>query len=76
MKQFSRLFAIFVIINELEMIRLKLVLAALIAMVGITASAQSALDIIHARKSVRTYTDENVSEEQVETILRAAMAAP
>ena len=36
----------------------------------------SALDVIFSRKSVRTYTDQPVSEEQVETLLRAAMAAP
>lgn len=36
----------------------------------------SALETIFSRKSVRTYTDEPVSAEQVETLLRAAMAAP
>jgi nitroreductase len=40
------------------------------------ASCPSALDVIFARKSVRTYTDQPVSPEQVETILKAAMAAP
>ena len=38
--------------------------------------SQSALDVIFSRKSVRTYTDKAVSEEQVETLLKAAMAAP
>ena len=60
---------------------LKLFLISLIAMAGVTSYAQeqpgkAVLDNIHARKSVRTYTDENVSPEQVETLLRAAMAAP
>ena len=39
-------------------------------------SEPSALDVIFSRKSVRTYTDQAVSEEQVETLLKAAMAAP
>ena len=40
------------------------------------ASCPSALDVIVSRKSVRSYTDQPVSDEQVETMLRAAMAAP
>ena len=40
------------------------------------ASAPSALDTIFSRKSVRSYTDQAVTDEQVETLLRAAMAAP
>ena len=39
-------------------------------------AAPSALETIMSRKSVRTYTDRNVTDAQVETILRAAMAAP
>lgn len=63
------------------MIRLKLFLVSLIAMVSVASYAQeqpgkAVLDNIHARKSVRTYTNEDVTPEQVETILRAAMAAP
>ncbi|MBR6306420.1 MAG: nitroreductase family protein [Bacteroidales bacterium] len=49
-------------------------------MVSVTALGQEhnqgALDNIFSRKSVRSYTDQPVSPEQVETILRAAMAAP
>ena len=49
-------------------------------MTGIAGLAQdggkAALDNIFARKSVRTYTDQPVSVEQVETLLKAAMAAP
>ena len=40
------------------------------------ASCPSALDVIFSRKSVRSYTDQPVTDEQVETMLRAAMAAP
>ena len=36
----------------------------------------SATDVIFSRKSVRSYTDANVSEALVETFLKAAMAAP
>ena len=39
-------------------------------------AAPSALDVIMSRKSVRSYTNQAVSDQQVETILRAAMAAP
>ena len=58
---------------------IKIALATLLAMVCMTGFAQeqqSALENIFARKSVRSYTDEPVSPEQVETILKAAMAAP
>ena len=58
----------------------KLILTALVAMTWITAyaqdSSQAVLDNIFSRKSVRAYTDQDVTPEQVETILRAAMAAP
>ena len=37
---------------------------------------KSALETIMSRKSVRSYTDQAVTPEQVETLLRAAMAAP
>ncbi len=40
------------------------------------SSEPSALDVIMNRKSVRSYTDQDVTEAQVETILKAAMAAP
>ncbi len=35
-----------------------------------------ALDAIFSRKSVRNFTGESVSQEMLETLLRAAMAAP
>jgi nitroreductase len=34
------------------------------------------LDLMYTRRSVREYTDEEVTDEQVETMLKAAMAAP
>lgn len=34
------------------------------------------LQTIHNRKSVRKFADKNVSEEQIEVLLKAAMAAP
>jgi nitroreductase len=34
------------------------------------------LSVIHSRRSVRTYTDEPVTETQLDTLLRAGMAAP
>ena len=40
------------------------------------AAEPSALDVIFSRKSVRSYTDQAVTDEQIETLLRAAMAAP
>ncbi len=39
-------------------------------------NADAVLDNIFARKSVRKFTSEPVSEKQVETLLKAAMAAP
>lgn len=63
--------------------KLSLILLLLTVMVGCqstTCSEQStvksALDVIHSRKSVRTYTDQPVSLEQIDTLLRAGMAAP
>ena len=58
-----------------------------LALMGVTLMAMSAcngsgnaadavLENIHSRKSVRQYTSEPVSQEDIETLLRAAMAAP
>ena len=61
---------------------IKHILISLFTMISMTGFAQeqpgsqAVLDNIHARKSVRSYTDEPVTPEQVETLLRAAMAAP
>lgn len=34
------------------------------------------LDLMYTRRSIREYTDEQVTDEQVEAMLKAAMAAP
>ena len=39
-------------------------------------SAPSALDVIMTRTSIRSFTGEAVSKDQLETILKAGMAAP
>lgn len=39
-------------------------------------ASQAVLDNIFARKSVRTYTEQDVTPAQVELLLKAAMAAP
>lgn len=43
---------------------------------SVVAEDCDAIDNILTRRSVRSYTDEEVSDEDVETLLRAAMAAP
>jgi nitroreductase len=37
---------------------------------------QELLDVMYSRRSIRAFTDEPVSDEQVEAILKAGMAAP
>jgi len=37
---------------------------------------KSALEVIQARTSIRSFTGEKLTEEQINTLLRAAMAAP
>lgn len=39
-------------------------------------SEKTCMDIIHSRKSVRSFTGENISQELLDEILRAGMAAP
>ena len=63
--------------------RMKIIKFALIALFAMTSmtgfaqdNSQAVLDNILSRKSVRSYTDRDVTPEQVETILKAAMAAP
>ena len=62
---------------------LKLLVFGAMALMGLSScagnggnDAEAVLANIHARKSVRSYTSEPVTPEQVETLLRAAMAAP
>ena len=69
--------------------RRKFLKKTLVAMAGITclpamagaaktsgASGMDALTAIRTRRSVREYTDEPVSDQDIEVLLRAAMAAP
>lgn len=62
----------------MKLIRIALIL--MLAAPGIPCLAQepgqAVLDNIASRKSVRTYSDQSVSDAQVETLLKAAMAAP
>ena len=39
-------------------------------------SARDVIDLIKQRRSIRKYTDEPVSDEDIKTLLEAAMAAP
>ncbi len=62
---------------------LRLILITLVTILSLTGcsreqnkDSQAVLDNIFSRKSIRSYTDEPVSPEQAETLLRAAMAAP
>jgi len=50
--------------------------AALVSGCKAQESAPSALDVIMTRTSIRNFTGEAVSQEQLETILKAGMAAP
>lgn len=43
---------------------------------GVSSASQTVLHNILQRKSVRAYTDRPVSHEQLDTLIRAAMAAP
>ena len=68
-------------IMNMKIAKFSLLLSVLIAAAACApkqqeAASPSALDVIFSRKSVRSYTDQPVSDEQVETMLRAAMSAP
>jgi len=39
-------------------------------------NSKSAIEVIHERTSIRNYTDQAVTREQLETIVKAGMAAP
>ena len=43
---------------------------------GAQDNSRAVLDNILSRKSVRSYTEQDVTPEQVETTLQAALAAP
>ena len=52
------------------------VAAAICSCASRPATDQSALDVIMTRTSIRSFTGDPVSREQLETILKAGMAAP
>lgn len=41
-----------------------------------TPSPKSTIDVIHERTSIRRYTEQKLTSEQLETLVRAGMAAP
>ena len=43
---------------------------------AVASKKESVLSVIHSRKSVRKYTDQPVSQEDLITIMKAGMAAP
>ena len=72
--------------NKYKIVSLVLALALLAALVRLVystevrpappATAEVVLQNIFSRKSVRSYTDRSVSRTQLDTLVRAAMAAP
>lgn len=57
------------------------IIAALLAAILLSGcqaqqNAPSALDVIMSRTSIRSFTGDSVSQDQLETILKAGMAAP
>ncbi len=66
---------------KLQRLGLLALLGLCSAVVGFAQNTNSSnmnetLKTIHSRKSVRTFSEQAVSKEQVEVLLRAAMAAP
>ena len=63
-----------------RMILVGALVAAMVAAAACGKEAQpaqnSALEVIKARTSIRSFTGEKLSEEQINTLLDAAMAAP
>ena len=55
---------------------LPLLAAGALCSCGGGAPANSTIENILSRKSVRSYTEQKLSDSQIETLLRAAMAAP
>ena len=65
----------------MKLAKISFLVAVAVAMTASCATpkqdtAQTVLDTIFARKSVRSYTEQDVTPEQVETLLKAAMSAP
>lgn len=59
-----------------KLVLFTLALAAVLSCGGPAEKQQTTMETIFSRKSVRSYTQQEVSAEQVERLLRAAMAAP
>ncbi|MFA6142654.1 MAG: nitroreductase family protein [Candidatus Omnitrophota bacterium] len=57
-------------------IALSILVLASILIIPKIVWANETLDVIHSRKSVRSYTDQPVSKEDIEALLKAGMAAP
>ncbi|WP_027471033.1 nitroreductase family protein [Saccharicrinis fermentans] len=70
--------------NILKITNIVLALCVLLLIIKINFSEEknmkdlgsNTLEIIHKRKSVRNYTDKEVSKTQLETLVKAGMAAP
>lgn len=58
------------------MMNWKSLLVLALAVGSLAAVGGDALEVIHSRKSVRNYLDKPVSKADIETLLRAGMAAP
>ncbi len=60
------------------MLTTKIVVIAMLFLLCTSSPDRSefVLETIHQRTSIRSFTDQAVTEEQLETLLRAAMAAP
>jgi nitroreductase len=52
------------------------ILSCLVFAGSVWSDTPDALSVIHSRKSVRSYTDEEVTKEQLIQLMEAAMAAP
>jgi nitroreductase len=70
----SLLLAIALFITTFKMIEMKQEVKE--NMQSATTKKEAVLSVIHSRKSVRKYTDKLVSKEDLNTIMRAGMAAP
>ena len=56
--------------------RFLLCFLAIAVLFTVDCYAQDTLSVIHSRKSVRNYTGEPVSKDDLMTLLKAGMAAP
>ena len=70
-------------IKTAQIVNLLLAICVLVLIINLNTETtpdmsedNNTLKIIHQRKSVRNYIDKKVSKEQLETLIRAGMAAP